>query len=169
LWDLQNGIKKTKHLDSNLVETTVLSDDVINETSGKMSGSLGLMPFQDMSEIPADARWSRVTNDSLKATTKDTEVYDLTWTKEAYDRSVAFGKWRFFVDPGTNLPRRIEIYQKLAAEDEYIFMSSKEIEYLSDSKMQGIIKETSFQDINTSFRLPERTFVSITIGCFFHK
>ena len=140
LWDLQNKVKKTKHLDSNLVETTVLSDDVINETSGKMSGSLGLMPFYDISEIPADAEWTHVADAGVETYTKETKVYDLTWSAKAYDGSVVF-KWRFFVDHKTNLPRRIEIYQKLLAEDDYIFMSSKEIEYLSDSKMQGIIKD----------------------------
>jgi hypothetical protein len=144
LWDLQNKVKKTRHLDSNSVETTVLSDDIITETRERMAGSLGLMPFDRISTIPRDAEWSRVTEDGLKATTRDTEVYDLMWAKEAYDGSVTFRKWRFFVDPGTNLPHKIEIYQKLLAEDEYIFMSSMEVEYLSDSKMQGIIKGMSF-------------------------
>jgi len=144
LWDLQNKVKKTRHLDSNSVETTVLSDDIITETRERMAGSLGLMPFDRISTIPRDAEWSRVTEDGLKATTRDTEVYDLMWAKEAYDGSVTFRKWRFFVDPGTNLPHKIEIYQKLLAEDEYIFMSSMEVEYLSDSKMQGIIRGMSF-------------------------
>jgi len=144
LWDLQNKVKKARHLDSNSVETTVLSDDIIAETRERMTGSLDIMPFDRMSAIPRDAEWSRVTDNSLEFTAGDTEIYDLTWVKEAYDSSVTFRKWRFFVDHKTNLPRRIEIYQKLAVEDEYIFMSSKEIEYLSDSKMREVIKEASF-------------------------
>jgi len=143
LWDLQNRVKKTKYLGSSLAETTVLSDDVISETRGKMAGSLGLMPFQDISEIPVDARWSRVDFESAEVT-NGIEVYDLEWTEKKYGGSLIFKKWRFFVEPRTNFPHRIEIYQKLAAEERYIFMSFKEIEYLSDSKMQAIIKETSF-------------------------
>jgi hypothetical protein len=143
LWDLQNKVRKTKHPNSDLVETTMLSDDIIAETRERIASSLGLMPFYDISEIPADAEWTHVADAGVETYTKETKVYDLTWSAKAYDGSVVF-KWRFFVDHKTNLPRRIEIYQKLLAEDDYIFMSSKEIEYLSDSKMQGIIKETSF-------------------------
>jgi len=141
LWDLQNKVRKTMHPNSDLVETTAISDDIIAETRERMAGSLDIMPFDRMSAIPGDAEWSRVTGNSLESTTGDTEVYDLTWVKKAYDSSVTFRKWRFFVDPRTNLPCRIEIYQKLPAEDKYIFMSSKEIEYLNDSKMQGIIRD----------------------------
>jgi sugar/nucleoside kinase (ribokinase family) len=143
LWDLQNKVRKTKHPKSDLVETTMLSDDIIAETGERMAGSLGLMPFYDISEIPADAEWTHVADAGVETYTKETKVYDLTWSAKAYDGSVVF-KWRFFVDHKTNLPRRIEIYQKLLAEDDYIFMSSKEIEYLSDSKMQEVIKEASF-------------------------
>lgn len=143
LWDLQNRVKKTKYLGSSLAETTVLSDDVISETRGKMSGSLGLMPFQDISEIPVDARWSRVDFESAEVT-NGIEVYDLEWTEKKYGGSLIFKKWRFFVDPKTNFPGRTEFFQKSAAEDEYILMSSKEVEYSNDSKMQGIIKKISF-------------------------
>jgi hypothetical protein len=141
LWDLQNRVKKTKHLGSNLAETTVLSDDIIGETRQRMAGSLGLMPFYDISDIPADAEWNHISDAGVETYSEETKVYDLTWAK--YGGSVTF-KWRFFVDPVTNLPHKIEIYQKLPAEDEYIFMSSMEVEYLSDSKMQDIIKGTSF-------------------------
>jgi len=143
LWDLQNKIRKTRDLNSGSVETIVLFDDMVNETKERMTGSLGLMPFYDISEIPADAEWTHVADAGVETYTKETKVYDLTWSAKAYDGSVVF-KWRFFVDHKTNLPRRIEIYQKLLAEDDYIFMSSKEIEYLSDSKMQEVIKEASF-------------------------
>ena len=144
IWDVANKVRKIKHLDATVVEITLLTDDTLSSVETRMSGALGLMPFYNISEIPENAEWSSVTDNSLKATTGDTEVYDLTWAKEAYDGSVTLRKWRFFVDPRTNLPHRIEIYQKLAAEYEYIFMSSKKIEYLSDSKVQDIIKEISF-------------------------
>ncbi len=144
LWDLQNKVKKVRPLDSNSVETTVLSDNIISETRERIVGSLGLMPFDHMSTIPKDAEWHRVTNGSLKVVTENSQIYDLVWTEGRYGGSTIFKKWRVLVDPKTNLPKKTEFYQKLPAEDEYIFMSSMDVEYLSDSKMQDIIKETSF-------------------------
>ena len=145
LWDFQNKVKKTRHPGSNLVETTELSAaQMITEIGMTMTTFLGLVPFADLSVLPADASWSQVTDQGLAGITERVEVYDLTWSEKAYDGSVVFKNWRFFVDPGTNLPHKIEIYQKLPAEDEYIFMSSMEVKYLSDSKMQSIVKEMSF-------------------------
>jgi hypothetical protein len=143
LWDLQNGIKKTKHLDSNLVETTVISDDIINETKGKMSGSLGLMPFYDISEIPVSAEWTRANINGFEVS-NGTEIYDLTWTEKAYDGSVVLKKWRLFVDHRTNLPQRTEFYEKLPADINYNLRTRKAVEYLSDSGMSEAIKEVPF-------------------------
>jgi hypothetical protein len=145
LWDLQNKIKKTKNSGSGSVETTVLSTaKMITEIGMTVTSFLGLFPFDSLSAVPKDADWGRVTGDNVEGAAEDVELYDLTWVSKAYDGSTVDRKWRVFGDPGTNLPHKIEIYQKLPAEDEYIFISSMEVKYLSDSKMQSIVKEMSF-------------------------
>jgi len=144
LWDFQNKVKKTKHLDSSLAETTVLPNDIIAETWERIAGSLGLMPFDRMSAIPRDAEWHRVTDNSLKVVTENSQIYDLVWTERSYGGSTTFKKWRVFVDPETNLPQKVERYQRSATNGEYTLRSAMVVEYLSDSKMRDIIKGTSF-------------------------
>jgi hypothetical protein len=53
-------------------------------------------------------------------------------------------RWRFFIETKTSLPKRTEFYQKLPTDNEYIFISAMEVEYLSDNKMQEVIKGASF-------------------------
>jgi len=144
LWDLANKLRKTKQLGTDSVEITLLSDDLIATVERRITGSLGLMPFYEMSEIPEDAEWSRVTNEGLKTAGKDTGVYDLTWVEKTYAGSAVFKRWRVFVDFRTNLPQRIELYRKLRAEGEHNLISVKMVEYLSESEIQTVIKEASF-------------------------
>jgi len=144
LWDLANKIRKTKQLGTDSVEITVLSDDLIPTVEKRITGSLGLMPFYDMSEIPEGAEWSRVTNENLKTAGKDTGVYDLTWVEKTYGGSAVFKKWRVFVDFRTNLVQRIEICRKLRAEGEHTLISVRMVKYLRESEINTVIKEASF-------------------------
>jgi hypothetical protein len=144
LWDIRNRVRKSKQLDAASVETSPLSTEMITEIEGAIGSFWGLVPFADLSVVPGNAKWNRITDRSLEVTAKDIEVYDLAWSERAYDGSTVFNKWRFFVDPKTNLPKRTESYQKLPADDEYILISAMEVEYLSDSKMQEAIKKVFF-------------------------
>jgi len=143
-WDLQNRVRKTKRLEANSVETTPLSGDEITRIRERMIGSLGLLPFYDISEIPQHAEWNRVTNEDLEALVKDTEVYDLTWVEKKYKGTVVFTRWRFFVDPTTNLPCRTQFYEKSTADTGYSLKSLIVVEYLNESRIRAVIKEASF-------------------------
>jgi len=143
LWDLPNKVKKVKHLDNDSVETTMLPAEMVTNLQNTITGSWGLMPFNDISEIPKGAYWNRV-DDKNRQITSEIEVYDLTWSAKAYDGSIVSKKWRLFVDAKENLSRRIEIYQALPTDTDYILMSSMTVEYLSDNEMQKIIEEASF-------------------------
>ena len=144
LWDISNGVRKNKRLDTAVTETTPLTDDSLAGVERKMSGSLGLMPFYNISEIPEDAEWRRLTDGHPKATAEDTEVYDLEWAQKMYDGSTKFRKWRFFVASRTNLPHRSEFYEKLPAGSKYNLRSVNVVEYLSDSEIKAVIKDASF-------------------------
>jgi len=141
LWDFPNRVRKTKYLDTDLIETKPLSDGEIAERQEKISGYLGLMP--DISKVRPDGEWSRVTDDEPEVT-DDIEVYDLAWDEKAYDGSLVFRKWRVFVDPGTNLPHRVEWYKKLASDDEFVLETIMVVEYLSDSEIRTVIKNLGF-------------------------
>jgi hypothetical protein len=144
LWDIPKGVRKSKQVDTAVTETVPLTAVSVADTEKKITGSLSLMPFYDVSDIPEDADWSRVADKDLEATAKGIEVYDLTWTERAYDGSTVFKKWRIFANPKTNLPERTEFYQKSTVDNQYVFISAMEVEYLSDSKVQEVIKEASF-------------------------
>ena len=143
LWDIANGAKKIKNFGTDATEINLLTDDMIAGIERKMSGSLGLMPFYDISEIPQDAQWSRITDDGLGVAADGFEVYDLTWAEEKYGGSDTFKKWRVFVNPETNLPQRTEFYRKLA-DDEYTLRLVKVVEYLTDNEMAATVKEVGF-------------------------
>lgn len=144
LWDIPDRIEKVKALDTGLVETKAMSAEIVVEIEKTISGTLGLLPFTDISDIPPGAEWKIVTDDALQAGTEGIEVYELTWTKKAYDGSEVFFEWLFFVEPKKNLPKRTEFYQKLATDSEYTLMSVKIVEYLSDNEMEAVFQEASF-------------------------
>ena len=146
LWDIGNGLKKEKHTGAAAVETVRLSTERLAVVEREMGGSLGLVPFNDISEIPGGAQWSRVMDEESQNTAKGAEVYDLMWGQEASDGSVIFRKCRVFVDAKTNIPRRTELYRKLSGDDEYALRSVKVVKCLSDSEMQTILKKSPFSD-----------------------
>ncbi len=144
LWDIPNGTRKIRSVDTAATETTPLIDDSIASIERKMSGSFGLLPFYDISEIPPGAEWSQVTDEALKTAERDIEVYDLTWVRKWYGGSDRFLKLRVFVDSRTKLPQRTKFYEKLPAGTTYDLTSVKKVEYLSDSEIQSVIKEVGF-------------------------
>jgi len=144
LWDLKNKVRKTKRLGTDLVEIILLSDDLIAEIEKRITGSLGLMPLSDKSEMPPGAEWNQVKSEDIKDTVKGTEIYDLTWVERKYGGSVMLRRWRVFADSDTNLPRRIEWYQRSDTENEYTLMPLIKVEYLSKDEIQAVIKKSSF-------------------------
>ena len=143
LWDIANSLRKSKDSHTGVTETAQLTEDDIDGIEQKISGSLGLMPFYDISEIPEDAEWHRI-DDEILEVAEGIEVYDLTWTQKRYGGSVTSQKWRVFVDSRTKLPQRTEFYEKLPAGSKYDLSSVKMVRYLSNSDIQDVIKNASF-------------------------
>ncbi|MHC4456499.1 MAG: hypothetical protein ACYS0I_05285 [Planctomycetota bacterium] len=143
LWDIPNGLRKSKQLNAAVTDTSQLTDDILADVEKKISGSFGLMPFYDISDVPENAKWSCVTGDGPEVT-DDIEVYDLSWDEKAYDGSLVFFNWRVFVDIGTNLPQRTELYQTLTPDGEYTLKMTMAVKYLSDSEIQAVIEGSSF-------------------------
>lgn len=144
LWDIADGVTKIKYLDTGTTEIDKLTAENITDVERKMGGSIGLIPFYGISGLPDNSDWGRVADEDLETATEGVEVYDLMWTRRGYNGFPIFNKWRFFVDSKTSLPKRTEFYQKLPADNEYILVSAMEIEYLSDTEMLSVIKNTSF-------------------------
>jgi hypothetical protein len=143
LWDIANKIRKVKHLESGSVETMKLTAEMIPEIQNTIMGSLGLVPFHSISEIPKDAEWIYIGGKNPETTNK-IEVYDLIWVEKIYEGRFVFKKWRLFVNLETNLPQRVEIYQKSTTDDKYDLRYIIVIKYLDNDEVQKVIKEISF-------------------------
>ena len=106
-----------------------------------MSGSLGLMPFNNISNLPKDAKWNPVSDYEHEATINSTEIYELTWIEKDYMGSPVLRKWQFTIDPETNLPLDIQCYRKSDADAQFILNSRITIKYLDNSAMQSAIEK----------------------------
>jgi hypothetical protein len=120
-----------------------ISDEMSTEIGKTINGTLGLLRFERISDLPENGQWNRLDGDALEAIANDTDVdvYDLTWRK--YGDSVTF-KLRFFVEPKTSLPQKTDFYQKLPGDSEYTLMSRMVVEYLTDSEVQTLVEDTFF-------------------------
>jgi hypothetical protein len=143
LFDIGGGVRKSKDSRTGASEEFKLTRDDVATAKTQMSITLAFMPFRNLSNVPTDAQWSKVTDVALQANTKGTEVYDLTWTEKSYT-GVVYKKWQAFVDPGTKLPRRVDLYQKQSAEDQYSLVSMQQIKYLTDAQIETVVKDVSF-------------------------
>jgi hypothetical protein len=143
LWDIPNKVKRVKHLNTGSVETAPLSDEMMTEIETTISGTLGLLPFERISDLLENGQWSRLDGDALEAIANDTDVdvYDLTW--QEYGGSVTF-RLRFLVEPKTSIPQRTEFCQKVAGDSEYTLVSAMDFEYLTDSEVQALVEDTFF-------------------------
>lgn len=144
LWDITNATGRHRNVVTGTAETTQLEESAIAVIGVKMRGSLGLMPFEDISTLPKDAQWHRLADTSVSGDTSILEVYDLIWVEKSYSGPAAKNKWRVYVNPETKLPQRTELYQMLPGEQEYVLKLLKVIDYPTDDDVQAIIKQLSF-------------------------
>jgi hypothetical protein len=145
LWDVTNATKRHKNTVTGMAETFQLEGSTIAAAEGKISGSLGLMPFEDISALPKDAQWHRLADASVLGDTLVLEVYDLLWVEKRYSGlSAVFNRWRVYADPQTKLPRRTEFYQMSPGEQEYVLKLFKVIDYPGDYEMQATVEKLSF-------------------------
>ena len=142
--DIGGGITKTKNPVTGRAAEGLLTGQAAAGIEKMMSGSLGLMPFYSISQVPHDAKWTRITDKSIQAAAEGIEIYELKWTKKTYDSSGVFRKWRLFVDPQTNLLRKVEVYQQLTPDARYTLTAVRLIEYPDENEIRGILKEISF-------------------------
>jgi len=146
LYDLENGLKKSKQNRNAKVEITRLPPESFAAVEKTVRAISGVVPFDDISQIPPDAKWARVTERELESAVEEIEVYDLVWKRRVADGPVEFRKWRAFISPETGLPRRTASYQKLVGDSGYRLMSVKVAEVLSESELRDFMRENFFSD-----------------------
>jgi len=142
LSDLKNKVRRVINLNIGTNEISKLPDETINTIKQNIAGSLGLVPFDDISEIPKNADWKYIGNNGSEVT-NDTEIYDLTWNDES-NGSLIYKKLRFYVDGITHLPNRTELRTQRVTENDYILRSIKLIESPRDEEITAAIEKNGF-------------------------
>jgi len=140
LSDFTNQDQKVRRWDSNEIVKKDLPDGMLEQIEGNVAGFLNLIPRIPISENQKESNWSRVSDDVLRTDNENDKVYDLEWTETtSIDSSISFRR-RYFIDTGTSLPNRIELYKKSLENNEYVLMLETVVEQISDSKMQTAIE-----------------------------
>ena len=98
LWDLSKGVRKIKRAGTDTTETANLSEDVSSSIQKRINSFLGLVPFNNISDIPANAKWECEAKEGSQTAAENTDVYDLIWVGKASDGTDIFYKWRVFVN-----------------------------------------------------------------------
>ncbi len=143
IWDTRNGEKRSKDYQGGSTEINKLTNDEITSIEKRMSGSLGLMPFDNMRDIPPDAKWSRTEGKTLE-TDEVIMVYNLEWIEYAYDGSLVFKKWIVNINSETRLPERIYWYTRTDKDKDYLLESTVEVRYISQNGVQEVLNKLAF-------------------------
>ena len=142
LWDLNNGIKKSKDPKTGTVTTEKLSEEEIQAIRTKRaSSSLGLVPFQDISGAPGDAEWARLQTIKDKTGKITLEVYRLVWTHNSYGSEAEILQWEAYLDPIKKLPEKMEWRRQLPGEDELRLVTTHIVEYTSEEDIRAAVQK----------------------------
>ena len=141
LSDFENKLEKTRELGSDLVVEKDLPENTLATIKRSLAGHLNLLPFARMSEAPKGTIWDPVEDDDLVLVDKNSEAYDLVWMDKTYGGSLTYYRRRFFIDPETNLPNKIEFYGKSSDKEEYTLQSKMVIKFFDDNKMQAAVND----------------------------
>ena len=144
LLDIEGKFRKVKDLNTGSITMAELDEDMLVKIEEAIEGPVGLLPFDDISEVPEDAKWQQVTGEAIETITPGTQVYDLVWMEKAVDGSIVYQKWRGYIDTETKLPKRVERWIKLAREKEYELENVMKVAYPTAVEVQAAIRDAGF-------------------------
>ena len=138
--DFMNKLQKKKHRDSNEVEIIgYLPDGMDAGINKNLADFLNLLLSAPVSEEQKERNWERVTDKVLSMANENYEVYDMKWTQITPNGSLTPYQRRFFVDPETSLPTKIQVRRKSSTDDGYSVVSETIIEQMDDNQMQAAV------------------------------
>jgi len=90
LSDLSKGIRKVKRNDTGQIETSDLPQEFVASIESAISSSFGLVPFNDLTNLPAGAQWQRETDEHQEPDSKLANIYNLIWSRKLYGGAIFF-------------------------------------------------------------------------------
>jgi hypothetical protein len=144
LWNISDGVKKTKHLDTGTNEQTSLNSDALAGIVTRIHGSLDIMPFDKSSGIPPDAKWSEITDFDHSDGVDNMKVYELKWSEKTLQGLTSQRIWRVFTDASTDLPNKIQWFKQSESDPQPILESIMVLEYPGNEEILAKAEGMSF-------------------------
>jgi hypothetical protein len=137
--DFKNKLQKVRLLGSDSVVQSVLPDNEQVKIERSAAVYLNLLPFAHLSEAPQGTNWNPVEGDEMPITDEGSEVYDMILVDRSAIGILRTIRRRYFIDPETGLPTKVEVCSKSSENDEYTLLSEIVVKEIEDSEMQAAI------------------------------
>jgi hypothetical protein len=102
------------------------------------------MPFQTLSNVPVDAKWSEITDSDITVNAGNMKVYELSWSETGVDGSARRRSLRIFTDSSKNLPYKIQTFSQIDSDPQLVTESVRIFEYPDDQEVLAKAKDMSF-------------------------
>ena len=139
LWNLNDNFKKTRITDTASTESMKLSEAVMAGLKENMTAPWSLLPFDNISDIPGNAKWQQVTEKDINNKIPNTHVYELIWSQKRLLGKILYKRWRGFIDIDTRLPHRTEYWERSDIEEEYELLVVTKVSYPATADIQVVI------------------------------
>lgn len=144
-WNISKAEKTIKLVGGLGPETLRVPEVELANVRQKLAGSLGIMPFENLSHIPLSAGWKEISHSNVEGSSGSAALYELTWTSRTHGDQRLRYKWRAFVDEATHVPQRVELYWSSGGEAKFVLQAAANVEYLSDNDMRDAITRFGFE------------------------
>lgn len=140
LWDMSNRTICVRTLEDGNVKVREMSDEVFARGQRQMTHALGLVPFDEIDDLPEGATWEKTTDPNAATQVCGTQAYDLVWTTPipTLPPTRQTERWRFFIDPQTHLPTRVEMYSQAPTELRPTLYKTLVVSYPTDQEVQAL-------------------------------
>jgi len=152
LWDITNGQKNIQETFGAETETLKLTKNEIATIKKKINGTLGITPFNNISDIPPDAKWKESKGVDIEPEFEDCKVFDREWSEINNAGETVFIRWRYFIESSLCRPKQVESSSMALTDVKYIQYNHKVIEYVDEKDVETAIAKASFQQV--LFRRP---------------
>jgi hypothetical protein len=139
LWDMSNRTIRIRLLKEEEAKTIEMSDQVFARGQSQIAHTLGLVPFDEIADLPEGATWEKVADPNGAALVPGTQPYDLVWTTPI-SATRQMERWRFFVDPWTHLPARVEVYAQAPTEPRPQLHKTLVVSYPTDQEVRTLVR-----------------------------
>jgi hypothetical protein len=147
LWDAKGKSIKTKGLNNGEIVIEKIPEIELKKVLKSIEDPVGLVPFDNISEVPKGAKWEQVEDEMADHENLDVVVYDLEWSEISLLDQKIFKKWRGYLDTEMLLPVRVEMWQRKSEEEKYKLINFMQITYLSNVEVQTAISNAVFDKL----------------------